>query len=56
MCTTAVKDGDAYVLNGSKIFITSAPYAGVFVVWAVTDKEAPRGKGKHLPDRGRHPA
>ena len=45
MCTTATKDGDAYVLNGSKIFITSAPYAGVFVVWAVTDKEAPRGKG-----------
>jgi alkylation response protein AidB-like acyl-CoA dehydrogenase len=28
-----------------KSFITSAPYAGVFVVWAVTDKEAPRGKG-----------
>ena len=45
MCTTAVKDGDAYVINGSKIFITSAPYAGVFVVWAVTDKDAPKGKG-----------
>ncbi|HEY4744380.1 MAG TPA: acyl-CoA dehydrogenase family protein, partial [Desulfuromonadaceae bacterium] len=45
MCTQAVKDGDHYVLNGSKIFITSAPYAGVFVVWAVTDKEAPKGKG-----------
>lgn len=45
MCTTAVKDGDSYILNGSKIFITSAPYAGVFVVWAVTDKEAPKGKG-----------
>lgn len=45
MCTTAVKDGDSYVINGSKIFITSAPYAGVFVVWAVTDKQAPRGKG-----------
>ena len=45
MCTTAVKDGDFYVINGSKIFITSAPYAGVFVVWAVTDKEAPKGKG-----------
>ena len=45
MCTTATKDGDSYVLNGSKIFITSAPYAGVFVVWAVTDKEAPKGKG-----------
>ncbi len=45
MGTTAIKDGDFYSLNGSKIFITSAPYAGVFVVWAVTDKEAPKGKG-----------
>ncbi len=45
MCTTATRAGDSYVLNGSKIFITSAPYAGVFVVWAVTDREAPRGKG-----------
>jgi alkylation response protein AidB-like acyl-CoA dehydrogenase len=45
MGTQAVKDGDDYVLNGSKIFITSAPYAGVFVVWAVTDKDAPKGKG-----------
>ena len=45
MMTQAVRDGDHYVLNGSKIFITSAPYAGVFVVWAVTDKEAPKGKG-----------
>lgn len=45
MCTQAVDDGDSWVLNGSKIFITSAPYAGVFVVWAVTDKEAPKGKG-----------
>ncbi|MFZ4860429.1 MAG: acyl-CoA dehydrogenase family protein, partial [Desulfuromonadaceae bacterium] len=45
MTTQAVRDGDDYVLNGSKIFITSAPYAGVFVVWAVTDKDAPKGKG-----------
>ena len=45
MTTTAVLDGDQWVLNGSKIFITSAPYAGVFVVWAVTDKEARKGKG-----------
>jgi alkylation response protein AidB-like acyl-CoA dehydrogenase len=45
MSTQAVRDGDDYVLNGSKIFITSAPYAGVFVVWAVTDREAPKGKG-----------
>jgi alkylation response protein AidB-like acyl-CoA dehydrogenase len=45
MTTTAVLDGDHWVLNGSKIFITSAPYAGVFVVWAVTDRDAPKGKG-----------
>ncbi len=45
MTTTAVLDGDHWVLNGSKIFITSAPYAGVFVVWAVTDKSARKGKG-----------
>ena len=45
MSTTAVLDGDEWILNGSKIFITSAPYAGVFVVWAVTDKEAKKGKG-----------
>ncbi|MFH0784480.1 MAG: acyl-CoA dehydrogenase family protein [Pseudomonadota bacterium] len=45
MTTAAVLDGDEWVLNGSKIFISSAPYAGVFVVWAVTDREAPKGKG-----------
>lgn len=45
MTTFAVDDGDSWVLNGSKIFITSASYAGVFVVWAVTDKAAPKGKG-----------
>ncbi len=40
----AVADGDSYILNGNKLFITSAEYAGVFVVWAVTDKEAKKGK------------
>ena len=45
MKTTAVADGDSYVINGSKLFITSAEYAGIFVVWAVTDKNAKRGKG-----------
>ena len=45
MKTAAVRDGDFYIINGSKIFITSAPYAGVFVVWAVTDKTAAKGKG-----------
>ncbi|WP_417685625.1 acyl-CoA dehydrogenase family protein [Roseibium sp.] len=45
MKTRAVKDGNHYVLNGSKLYITSAEYAGVFVVWAVTDPDAPKGKG-----------
>jgi alkylation response protein AidB-like acyl-CoA dehydrogenase len=45
LTTRADRDGHGWVLNGSKIFITSAPYAGVFVVWAVTDQTAPQGKG-----------
>ncbi len=45
MITTAVRDADSWVLNGSKIFISSAATAGVFVVWAVTDPQAPKGKG-----------
>lgn len=45
MKTTAVLDGDEWVLNGNKQFITSAEYAGIFIVWAVTDKTLARGKG-----------
>jgi alkylation response protein AidB-like acyl-CoA dehydrogenase len=45
MRCTAVPDGNEWVLNGNKMFITSAEYAGVFVVWAVTDKAAKKGKG-----------
>ena len=45
LTTSAVADGADWVLNGSKVFITSAPYAGVFVVWAVTDRQAPKGQG-----------
>ena len=35
--TTAVKDGDGWVLNGRKCFITNAHHAGVFICTAVTD-------------------
>ncbi|PRC93339.1 acyl-CoA dehydrogenase family protein [Solimicrobium silvestre] len=38
--TTAVKDGDEYVINGVKQFITSGKYADVAIVMAVTDKNA----------------
>lgn len=36
--TTAVRDGNDYILNGSKIFITNAYYADVYVVTAQMDK------------------
>ena len=45
MKTRAVKEGDSWVVNGTKLYITSAKYAGLFVVWAVTDAEAAKGKG-----------
>jgi alkylation response protein AidB-like acyl-CoA dehydrogenase len=45
MRTRARRDGDDWILDGAKLYITSAEYAGVFVVWAVTDPERPKGKG-----------
>ena len=41
--TTAVLDGDHYVLNGTKIFITNAGEADVYIIFAMTDKT----KGTH---------
>jgi len=38
MRTTAVKDGNDYILNGTKNFITNASYANIAVVLTVTDK------------------
>ncbi len=37
--TTAVKDGDNYIINGVKHFITNGPYADFAMVYAVTDKQ-----------------
>jgi alkylation response protein AidB-like acyl-CoA dehydrogenase len=42
--TTAVLDGDEWVLNGRKCFCTNANHAGVFIVTAVTDRSlGPKG-------------
>ena len=43
--TTAVKDGDEWILNGTKIFITNAGDAETYVVFARTDKEAQKHHG-----------
>lgn len=43
--TTARKDGDHYILNGTKRFITNAPHADVFTVFARTDPNTKNAKG-----------
>lgn len=43
--TTAIRDGDHYILNGTKRFITNAPRAGTFTVMARTDSSVKGAKG-----------
>nr|VVW85495.1 unnamed protein product [Nymphaea colorata] len=43
MTTRAKLDGNEYVLNGSKMWITNSPIADVFVVWAKDEKETSGG-------------
>ena len=40
--TSAVREGDHYVLNGSKLWVTNAGFSDLFIVFAKTDKEAGR--------------
>jgi alkylation response protein AidB-like acyl-CoA dehydrogenase len=49
--TTAVEDGDSYVLSGNKVFITNGDHAGVTIVMAVTQRE-PRMIGAFLVEAG----
>ncbi len=42
---TAVRDGDAWVMNGSKMWITTGGEAGLILVFARTDKSAQKAKG-----------
>jgi len=55
LATSAVRDGDGYVISGAKRFITNAPLADLFVLFARTDPQA-RGTGGisvFLVDAGR---
>ncbi|WNB92272.1 acyl-CoA dehydrogenase [Bacillus sp. NEB1478] len=53
MKTTAKKDGDEYIINGSKIFITNAGDAEIYVVFARTDIEAgTRGVSAFIVEKG----
>lgn len=45
LTTKAYLDGDEWVLNGAKRYITNAPLADVFMVFARTDPDAPRTRG-----------
>lgn len=40
--TTAKKDGDDYIINGEKIYVTSGERADAVVVWATLDKSLGR--------------
>jgi len=52
--TTAVRDGDEYVINGSKCFITNTTYADVFIVFASTDKsKGPKGLSAFIVESSR---
>jgi butyryl-CoA dehydrogenase len=53
MATMAVQDGDHFVLNGSKIFISNGGVAEIALVWATTDKELKhRGISCFIVERG----
>jgi acyl-CoA dehydrogenase len=45
LTTRAHLDGDTWVINGAKRYITNAPLADVFMVFARTDPDAPRTRG-----------
>src|SRR6185436_3470985 len=53
MHTTALRDGDHYVLNGTKIYITNGPVADVLLVYAKTDRgRGSRGISAFIVEKG----
>jgi len=45
MSTQAKRDGDSYVLNGTKSWITNGGEAGLYLVYALTNQDVPKAKG-----------
>jgi butyryl-CoA dehydrogenase len=53
MLTQAVKEGDCYVINGTKLFVTNGGHAQATITFAVTDKErGSKGLSAFIVDRG----
>lgn len=51
--TTAARDGDSYILNGSKCFITNGPVADYFIVFTLTDPAlGTKGMAAFVVERG----
>lgn len=51
--TTAIKEGDHYVLNGTKCFITNGPLSETFLVFGLTDKsKGPKGLSAFIVEKG----
>lgn len=51
--TTARKEGDHYVLNGTKCFITNGPLSETFLVFGITDKsKGPKGVSAFIVEKG----
>lgn len=43
--TSAVRDGDNWILNGTKLWVTNGADAGVYIVYARSDPSAPKARG-----------
>lgn len=53
MSTTARRDGDDYVLNGRKLYITNGPVADVLLIYVKTDKaKGPKGISAFVVEKG----
>jgi len=51
--TTAKLEGDYYILNGSKVFITNGGYADIFIVFAMTDRsKGTKGISAFIVEKG----